>query len=897
MKNKILKVLSIFILLAIFIGQFDFLKVIAASNSLDFIYESDEATPFRTNQGGSTKYRRVKLGTEPAYCVDYGRKLPTSSSLAYKGKMSEEALTVLVYGFPNNVADIESFGISKEREEEVAYLATQMAFWEVLTRTGEMTNGLPFYIDDTKANSGYEDVFSEMKTAAKKLVDLAMNYTFRPDPKIVLNTSEYKIEEVKDKVVAGPYKVERVGVGDAYTFTLDEVKVSLSNQPVTAVITDQNGNRKTSFKENEPFYVMANKSDTSANFNLNVEAVCETLSCGRYGDNSAAQDFATILHDSTSISESVNVTWKKDTGNIVIRKEDQSGSRINGVVFDVKDSSGNRIAQVTTNADGKIDLKNIPTGKYTITETYAPKGYIQDNSPRSLIVSAGDTVTTTYSNTKIAGKLEIIKKDTNGDPIANAKFDIYDSNKKKIQTIITARNGIAISDELDLGTYTYREVEVPDEYILDRTERKFTINDYNQTVTQNITNELVNGSLKITKVDGDNEPLSGVKFNILDSNKKRIETITTNSSGVAISKELEPGDYYYQEIAPKSDDYIFDDSPKAFTIKTSGKVVSRVVVNELKKGSLKILKIDNNKNPIENVTFEIYDKYKNKIDTLITNSKGIATSTKELTLGKYYYKEVSAPDNVKMDATEHEFTVKSDGEVIELTVTNELIKGQLKIVKKDPNNKPIENASFDILDSTKNVIQTITTDANGIAISEKLENGTYYYKETKVPDMYALDSTEHEFTINDTNSFVQETVENKLKSSKLVLHKINKDDGKPIENIRFEILNSDNKIIQSITTNQEGVAETDDLVVGTYYYKEVSAPDNIAMDNTVYEFKIKDENVNVEKTIYNVLKKLPVTGSLFSTNVIIVIVIALSCIVLYIVIKMIIAYIYNRNNN
>ena len=539
----------------------------------------------------------------------------------------------------------------------------------------------------------------------------------------------------------------------------------------------------------------------------------------------------------------------------------------------------------------------MPVGKYTVLEIYAPAGYIMDQTPREVVVAAGNTVTTTYSNTKVAGKLEIIKKDENNDPIQNATFKILNSDKKFVQNITTNSKGVATSDPLEIGTYYYYETDVPDNVILDSTEHKFEITSYDQTVTETLQNKLVKGSLKITKKDENGELLSGVKFDILDESKKKIDTITTNNSGIAVSDELKPGTYYYKEVSTKNDNLIIDNTEYKFEVVDEGTIVAKEMVNYYKKGSLKILKIDQSSNPIEGVTFEIYDSNKNKIDTIITNNKGIANSTKDLQIGTYYYKEVSAPSNVEMNSEEKKFVIEKENQVIELTEKNNLIQRKLKIIKVDESNTPIMGATFEILDSNKQTIQTITSDDNGFAISSELKNGTYYYREKTTLDKYVLDTTERAFTIDNSTDFVQETVVNKLKSAKLIINKYSKDDGQPLKDIRFEILDSNGNIVSSIVTNENGRAESDNLAIGTYYYKEVSAPDNYVLDSNSYEFKIENESTNVEKTIYNAKKRLPVTGSLFSTDVIIVIIISISCILLYIIIKMIIAYIQNRKNN
>lgn len=900
MKKKVFKITSIAIVILLLgiIGINIALKkeeVTASESSLSFNYAGEQRSPFKNKAYDySTKYRKVTLGENTAVCVDYGKEIPSNgTSLVFKEKMSPEALAVLVYGYPNK--DLGEFGLSSEEEEEVQYLVTQMAFWNVTTQTGE-NKGLDFNFNDLVANSGYESIMDKMKSAAEKLASTAMKSPYNPNPAIKIDTSNYKLEEKNDLYIAGPYKITGYDGGTTTDFTVLDVSATLENAPSTAFIADANGTKKSTFAIGDEVYVVARKSDSIANFKLTVSASGNKLSCGKYGLSSASgiQDFATIVADSVTVSETVNITWSNDTGNIKLLKTDDNNKGIKDVRFEVRNSNKEKIAEVVTNSNGIVELLNLPVGTYTFKEISAPSGYAISEENKTVSVSAGSTSEVGFINNEQGGQLEITKVDENGDKIANVTFKILDKNYNKVETITTNSKGKAYTSTLSAGTYYFVEIDAPDNVMIDSTRQKFTISN-NKTTTKTVENDLVKGSLKITKVDESDEPLSGVKFEILNSNKRKIETITTNNSGIAVSSDLEPGTYYYKEISAKDNNLIIDEEEKKFIITDNTVVKAVKEVNKYKKGSLKIIKIDQSKNPIEGVTFEIYNSNKEKIDTIVTNASGIATSNVKMVLGTYYYKEISGPSNVEIDPEMKSFKLTEDGQVVEISITNNIIEGKLKLLKVDENNQPINGVEFEILDSSKNVIQTITTNELGVAITNTLNIGEYYYREKSTLSQYVLDTTENAFSIKTASDFIEKTVVNKLKSAKLVLNKINKDTGEPIENVRFEILDSNKNIIASIVTDANGKAETEELKNGTYYYKEVTAPDNIVIDSNEYEFKIEEQNVNVEKTVYNVQKKLPVTGSLFSTNVIIVIIVSVSCILLYIIIKMIIAYIENRN--
>lgn len=1098
MKNRVLKVFTVFLLLTIFVGQFEYLSLVAsdAPSTLEFIYNRDNEYPFKES-GRNVFYRQATLGGNTAYCIDYGRGLPKedtetgyATSLSWKYYMSGEALAVLVYGYPNN--QDSRFNIKENYGEKAAYLVTQVAFWDVLRRNGEGNPKYTIDIDSIVANSGYENEVNAIKAVAKDLADFAIAHPYNVTPVANLDTTSYSIVEEGDKKVAGPYKVVGVNGTNVTNFTVKSVKATLTNAPSSATIVDKNRNAKSDFEIGEEIYVIANKSDTSANFNLNVNVSGDFLKCSGYGVNdSSRQNFATITTEPINVNQYVNITWTKDTGNIIIIKEDQNNNKIADVTFEIRDSADQKVAEATTNSNGRIDLNNIAAGKYTIKEISAPSGYILNSSSRSVTVASGQTVTETYENVKPSGVLQITKVDQNGDPVKDASFAVRDSNGIVIGTITTNAQGISRMEDLEIGDYSFVETKVPDEYSIDRTVIKFSILNANDTVTKEITNEKIievvkTGKLKIIKKDQNGSPIEGVKFTIYDKNdnvvqsiytdsngiaqsnklelgkykfeevsapsyvemtegkvsfsltednqvvekevtntikekkgtiyinkfdqnnigiegvkfkiykvvseeetfikelttdsegtaeignlengrykikefvvpsgvtatvaepeviisddnkvatkniknyrkpdepkygalkiikkdedgnylknvkfeiynasNKKVGTIETNSSGEAINDHLETGTYYYKEVSNSNNRLRLNSELKEITV-TENQITVENVINEYKTGGVKILKVDQNQNPIAGVTFEIYDENKNKVDTLVTDSSGITNTSKELRLGTYYYKEVSAPANIEMNPKMEKFTIENDGQIVEFKVVNNIIQGKLKIVKTDEKNKPIKGVKFDILNSDKSVIETIETDENGIAITSALGKGTYYYKEVKTLEQYVLDSSENEFKINSETDFVEAKVKNKLKAAKLIINKLSKEDNTPLKDIRFEIIDSNNNIIQSIVTDENGRAESDTLTYGTYYYKEVSAPDNYVLDSNLYEFNIKDNDVNVEKTIYNVKKKLPVTGSIFSADVIIVIVVTVSCIILYILIKMIIAYIANKNNN
>ena len=137
----------------------------------------------------------------------------------------------------------------------------------------------------------------------------------------------------------------------------------------------------------------------------------------------------------------------------------------------------------------------------------------------------GQNVIANMINYYAKGQLKIVKYDSNNKVLSGVKFEIADKDGNVVDTIVTDENGKAISKKLMLGTYTYKEVEAPSNVVMDTTAHEFILNENNQVITKEVVNKVKEGKLKIIKVDENDEPLQGVKFNIYDENMKLVDTI------------------------------------------------------------------------------------------------------------------------------------------------------------------------------------------------------------------------------------------------------------------------------------------------------------------------------------------------------------------------------------
>ena len=207
------------------------------------------------------------------------------------------------------------------------------------------------------------------------------------------------------------------------------------------------------------------------------------------------------------------------------------------------------------------------------------------------------------------------------------------------------------------------------------------------------------------------------------------------------------GEIYVENLRTGDYKWIEKNTNKWYNLQTDpievevewNKTNTSVVQNELKKGSIRVIKVDEDDNTIRipNVTFEVLDKNNNLLEKIKTDENGEAT-TKQYAVRDYEELKIHEIETdqwyILNDETK---TVKLEANKIkDITFTNEKKKGQIRVVKIDKDNKEVllEGVTFDVLNEKGQIVDTIKTDSKGEAITKKLpidQKYTVIEKETK----------------------------------------------------------------------------------------------------------------------------------------------------------------------
>ena len=475
-------------------------------------------------------------------------------------------------------------------------------------------------------------------------------------------------------------------------------------------------------------------------------------------------------------TSSITIENDKKQGKINILKTDKENNkiRLEGVEFELYNDKNELIKKLATDKNGEIKVDNLDIGNYILKEVKTNDKYILNDEKIELKVEWNKETILEVKNARKKGSLKIIKEDKENKEIKleGVEFELYNSEGICIERLVTNQNGEIQVENLDIGTYTLKEVKTNDKYILSDKEIQIKI-EWNKQTLLEIQNARKKGNLKIIKQDVEDKQikLEGVEFELYDNEGKLINKYKTDENGEIVVENLDIGNYILKETKT-NDKYVLNE--KDIEIKIEWNKETKIEVKNLrKKGSLKIIKVDgeNVEVTIQGVEFELYDDKEKCINKYTTNENGEIV-IENLDIGEYTLKEIKTNEKYILKDEKIEVKIEHNKENI-LEVKNNKIKGQIEITKiSEDENKitgkkagsPIANVEFEIKDEQGRIIETIKTNKEGIAITSKLEKGKYWIKETKTDENYELNNKEYILEIKENEQIVDIKITNKSKN-------------------------------------------------------------------------------------------------------------------------------------
>lgn len=598
---------------------------------------------------------------------------------------------------------------------------------------------------------------------------------------------------------------------------------------------------------------------------------------------------------------SINLT--KTSANVSITNGD-SGYSLAGAVYKIYNSSGTKVASITTDSSGKgtsnVKLKN---GTYTAVESKAPPGYALDTTRHTVRINNADATLNvsdvplikTVTLTKTSANTSITAGNSNYS-LAGAVYDVYEGNSATgtpVASFTTNTSGVAtLSRKLYPNrTYTILERTPPPGYVKDTTPHLFYLT-YN-SATMDVVDDPQYVKIMVKKKDSGtktnvaagNASLAGAVYAITYKENGVDKTVqkTTNSSGILYFTNVPLGEIKIQEIsAPVG--YKLDSTVHTYNV-TSDKVTSAVYemepedfTEDVFKGHIQITKqiemLGADAQLEQGAEYQVYLKsagsYNAAKDTerdyLVTGADG-KSITKDLPYGTYtlhQVKGVPGREFKDMDVDVHE-----NGKTYEVTIINELKYAQLKIVKTSEDGN-VAGFTFKVTRLADGASATYTTNAAGEIITDQMPvyvdadaTQLYEYKveEINVPDKYRTPDAQ---TVTLTYGQTAEvSFYNQIARGSLEILKVDHDGVTPLEGAKFEITDDNGNVIATETSGPDGKIKVESILYGQYHWSEVKAPKGYDLDDTVHDFAIEHDEQVVEVTQENT----PSVGSITAKKI------------------------------
>ena len=672
-----------------------------------------------------------------------------------------------------------------------------------------------------------------------------------------------------------------------------------------------------------------------------------------YGSEAYQKLIYSAYYDPVSMAFSGSIT---PLGDMKLVKTSEDGV-VAGINFTVTGANGFS-KTVTTNANGEIDISDLVPGTYTITEENIDR-YVPNQS-QTITVSSGKTSSVSFYNILKKFRVTVTKQDyekghAQGDAkLGGAVYGLYKGDELVAQ-YTTDSNGSFTTDYYVCGTdWTIKEISPSEGYLLNDTvyrvgadPRDYNI-EYNTAPDMTVMEQVIKGKISIIKHtdNGDTKietPEKGAEFQVylksagsfVNADKDERDTIVCDEDGFASTKLLPYGVYTVHQTKGWAGRELITDFD--VFINKDGKTYKFLINNKNFESYLKVVKLDKETGKqivYEGAAFEIYDSDNHRvtmqytypqvtsIHTFYTNKEGYLITPEKLPYGDYTLKEVQAPYGYVLDDTPIPFSISQENSstdtgvtVVKVKARDVAQKGVINITKTGEifssveENKGVytpkysisnlKGAIFEIyaaedittLDGTVRyeqgtLVDTITTDDDGVAKSKELYLGKYTVIEKTAPNGYVHNATKYdaELTYAGQNVSVTSTdlsVYNDRQKISVSLKKIMAEDktfsignNGEITSVRFGIYadedikasNGDiipkDALITFANCDKNGSIVFDcDLPVGfKWYAKEIATDAHYILSDTKYEFdteyqgqdiKVIDIKINNDKAIEN----------------------------------------------
>ena len=548
-----------------------------------------------------------------------------------------------------------------------------------------------------------------------------------------------------------------------------------------------------------------------------------------------------------------------------------------------------KVEKQNTAQKGKISVRK--TGDIFTSVNMASSAYTDENG--ELVVNS-TTYTPVFADGDLSGAVFQV--------IAVEDIVTLDGTTRAyagdvVSEITTDENGYAETEPLYLGKYEVREIKAPYGYVLNNEPKDVELTyagqefEVRDTVNTAFENEYQSVRISLSKVMendelfgiGNNNEYLSVRFGLFAAEDIQaadgtvipadglISEISLDENMTAVIAEKIPfGKYYVQEIAT-DEHYVLNGEKYLVTFEYMGQEVTTVsidcgqFVNELKRGKVEGIKVNESDEPLENAVFGLFtaDCVKFSRDTAVMTAASDENGFFEFTdvpFGQYIVREIESPSGYILSDKEYAVSIAEDGEVIEITAENKPVT--VEISKRDVYGNELAGAEMVLENADGEIVDKWTSDGTNHIVS-KLGAGEYVLKEIAAPDGYII-ATDIKFNVDVYGNVTVENVDSKAVSdngdplitmvddtTKVQISKQDITTGEELPGATLQIIDEDGNVVEEWVSTDEAHFIEGKLIAGKEYtLRETIAPDGYEIANEI-KFTVNADGTVTDVVMYD----------------------------------------------
>lgn len=548
----------------------------------------------------------------------------------------------------------------------------------------------------------------------------------------------------------------------------------------------------------------------------------------------------TVKEDGTTTTASMKDKY------VDIVKLDLDENILYGAKFEVTDENNKVVdSWEVTKEDPQHKIRNLVEGKtYTLTETYAPDGYVMA-APVEIKVTE-DKKNQTY--TVIDKQVEFAKTDVDDNLVAGMEYEVKDvATDKVVDEGVTNDENPVLLNGLTVGhTYELIETKEPENFVKKAEPLTFTVTD--EMEVQKIS--MFDKYVEVVKNDVNGKAVEGAEFTVFDKDGEVVDSWTTGTEPHKVTGLTEGETYTLEEVyAPEG--YV-KARPVTIEVTKDKENQTYTVTNK----QVEFIKTDVDGNQLTGMEYIVtHDKTKQIVDRGVTNAK-MRTFLNNLMVGETYtLEEIAEPYGYAKKAEPITFTVTADNEIQTVSLDNKYVQ----VEKVDENGNTVYGAEFSVFDKDGEVVDawTVTEEDPHHKIVGLTEGETYTLEEVYAPEGYVKALPVTIEVSKDSVNQVYTVVNKQVEFKKVDM------DGNALTGMEYVVTNDRTKeIVDRGVTNAKMTTYLNNLAVGeTYTIYEKATPHGYATKAEPLTFTVTEDNelqvVTLENKYVEVIKEDP----------------------------------------